>query len=460
MLGRREEDLEREEVERQTREAELQDRINEEAHEAERLQQIREMQERGEIVPEGERDLDAEVPDADQTQQTIDDGEGEEMEGDLDDDIPDADGAESDNDEDFDEEYDSEVEEAEGSPAFGEGWTYDSRREPDTDDEDGTAQRLAQNDGRFSHLLPHPQRSDTQSRARPAIGRAAAGLEEDYGYGVDEREAAALADAMLDEDELGQLPSDRGDVGDRDLDEDVPDADEDAWEHTDTELEDDSEMDMSLLPGNHQIRAEMLAGPVARQSSGPQFPLPPSVDGHRRSSARPSPTTRVVSGNAARQLLPPPHSGGTNARRQQTHTSHSQAVYTPLTQADALLSSSSALVMGSGSSMQGTTNDAQTQAQRARRGWFNAAAVTTAGSARRNLFGASRIASGTGGLFTPSPRGEREGSNGEDGRIAEQQGGEDEQRRGQQHERRRSGRLLGGMTVGMGRRRENRDSID
>jgi hypothetical protein len=136
-------------------------------------------------------------------------------------------------------------------------------------------------------------------------------------------------------------------------------------------------------------------------------------------------------------------------------------MYTPLTQADALLSSSSALAIGSGSSGPGTTNDVsfvQHQAQGARRGWFNTAAVTTAGRARRNLFGASRNASGTGGLFTPSPRGERDGDDGEERSGAGERRPEDEQRRGQQHQRRRSGRLLGGMTMGMGRRRENRDS--
>jgi Apc15p protein len=329
MLGRREEELEREEVERQTREAEMQERITAEANEADRLQQIREMQERGEVVAEGERDLDAEVPDADQTQQTIDEGEGDEMEGDLDDDIPDADGADSDNEEEFEEEYDSEAEDAQQSPAFGEGWTYDSRREPDTDEEDGTAQRLTHNDGRFSHLLPQPQRADTQGRARPAVGRAAAGLEEDYGYGVDEREAAAFADAMLDEDELGQLPSDRGDDGDRDLDEDVPNADEDAWEHTDTELEDDSEMDMSLLPLTHQLRADTIVRSLGRQSSGSQFLPLPSVDDHRRLSGRPSPTTRVVSGNAARRLLPGTNKHIAPTLKRCTHHSHKQMPSSP-----------------------------------------------------------------------------------------------------------------------------------
>ena len=404
MLGRREEEIEREEVEGQLREVEMQERNAAEAEEEERGRRQREMQERGEVVPEGERDLDDDVPEADQTQQTVEE-EGEGMEGDLDDDVPDADDDEEEEEEDED---DDEVAENASGSGFGEGWTYDSRREPDSDDEEGTAARLA----RFAGRPPPGQR--TQGVNRAAVARAAAALgishDSEYGYGVDEREAAALADAMLDEDELGEFDLDAhpgDDVEARDLDEEVPDADEGGWEHTDTELE-ESEMDISILPGQ----------PI----------LPPT--GSRRSSARAG--ARVVSGNAARF-----------AQQQQMQRMHQ----TPnLDQTSALLSSSSAMAASESSAIAG--NEAAVQGNR--RNWLNAAGT----SARRNLFGNTRLGRGAaagGGLFTPSPRQEMEGS-------PEGEAEGDANGTGQGHRRRRSGRLLAGM--GVGRRRENRDSVD
>jgi hypothetical protein len=101
MLGRREEEVEREEVERQLREVELQERVNLEAEEQERLARMRETGE----VEEG-RDLDDDIPDADDAdeEQGYDSeeggppedgpGDGEEDDGlavDLDDEIPEAD---------------------------------------------------------------------------------------------------------------------------------------------------------------------------------------------------------------------------------------------------------------------------------------------------------------------------------------------------------------------------------
>jgi len=107
MLGRREEEIERDEVERQLREVEMQDRMAVETEEQERRAQ---MMERGEVVEDGERDLDDEVPEAD--------------EEDLDDEVPEA------SEEEDEVDLDDEVPEAE------EGWVYDTRREPDTDEEE------------------------------------------------------------------------------------------------------------------------------------------------------------------------------------------------------------------------------------------------------------------------------------------------------------------------------------
>ena len=60
MLGRREEEVEREEVERQLREVELQERMTAEAEEQDRVARTTELGE-----PEEGRDLDEDVPDAD-----------------------------------------------------------------------------------------------------------------------------------------------------------------------------------------------------------------------------------------------------------------------------------------------------------------------------------------------------------------------------------------------------------
>lgn len=418
MLGRREEEIEREEVERQLREVEMQERMQREAEEQERVQRAREMAERGEVMDPAERDLDDEVPEADQTQQTVEEDGMEE--GDLDDEIPDADDDEEEEDDDEDEDDDEEVEDAADNVSasgsgFGEGWTYDSRREPDSDDEEGTAARLARLNGR-----PPPQQPGGVGVNRASVARAAAALgipgDSEYGYDVDERQAAALADAMLDEDEMGHLDNAYGQAQDdmlgaevdvRDLDDEVPDADDGGWEHTDTELE-ESEMDISVLPG------QPMLPPGGRRSSGMPF-----SSGNRRSTGG----ARVVSGNATR------------FSQQQGMTQ------TPtFEQANALLGSSSVMAANESSAV----GDNEAAVQSNRRNWLNAAGT----SARRNLFGNARFGGGGGGLFTPSPRQEEEGSP-----EAEAEG-----REGQGHRRRRSGRLLGGM--GISRRRENRDSVD
>jgi hypothetical protein len=341
------------------------------------------MQERGEINPDGERNLDDDIPDADVTQQTINTEatglDGEDAEADLDDDIPEA----SDGD-DLDDE-DGDGEEASQTSGFAEGWTYDTRREPDSDD-----------DFRPARPLDFGAVPVSQMPRRYVSPRA---YDESDGVGVDEREARDLANAMLDEDELGEMEE-----GDQDLDEDVPDADEGGWEHTDTEEEDESEMDISVLPG--------ASGPgigMEGSSRGAHFADGPAT-GVRGA--------RVVSGNAARLQMQTPTTG----------------------EIDALLASSSVPV---GSELDSSVPEQRQQ----RRNWLSPS------SARRNLFGASRLGRGTagggsGGLFTPSPRQVSE-------ETVEDQDMEG-QPSGQGHRRRRSGRLLG---IG-GRRRENRDSVD
>lgn len=263
MLGRREEELEREEVEKQLREVEFQERMAMEAEEQERLAQRDEV---GEPV-EG-RDLDEEIPDAD-GEEGYEDGfddedvdveeDGMGMGGDLDDDIPDADGDEDDVEDDDDDDDEEGMSSPEPYPQE-EGWMYDSRREPDSDsdrdgeeDEDGGQRREQLARARHAHI---------------ADGRVPVpGSEYDY----DERAAEDLANAMLDEDEIFDDEQNLAGGEERDLDDDVPDAadDEQAWEHTDTEIE-ESEMDISILPGQSAQRQQPHLHTVGRTSTGQQ----------------------------------------------------------------------------------------------------------------------------------------------------------------------------------------------
>ena len=315
MLGRREEELEREEVERQLREVEMQERMAMETEEQERLATL---QEGGE--PEEGRDLDDDVPEAEESAGE----EGEEgMEGDLDDDIPDAE----------EEESGDEIDES----RIGEAWVYNTNREPDSDEEGIAARQAA--------FIP----GNVPSRRRLAPGSE---------YDVDERAAEELANEMLDEDEMMiNLDFDEDDemrVAGRDLDDDVPEADQGGWEHTDSELE-ESEMDISILPG----QAHLMAG--ARRSSG-----------LRQSMGRSS-GARVVSGNAVANLQTPRDA----QRRMQMET--------PQLSSDMM-------------DPEGTINEPQ-QVSSTRRSWLHAA------SARRNLFGIGRNQQNpaSGRFFTPSP---------------------------------------------------------
>lgn len=240
MLGRREEEVEREEVERQLREVEMQERAAQEAEEQERQarlgetgepdegrdldEDIPDMDVEGEEEEEDEVDLDGEIPDMD--------GEEDGMDGDLDDEIPEPD--EDENDDDDDEVMSPDPD------GIDSNWVYDSRREPDTDDEmqhlhASSPGNRAQRSGHFRH----------GTAIVAGVRVPVPGSEYDY----DEREAEDLANAMLDEDEIFDH-EDEDEMAERDLDDDVPEAaeSEQAWEHTDTELDlDDSEMDISML---------------------------------------------------------------------------------------------------------------------------------------------------------------------------------------------------------------------
>ena len=372
MLGRREEELEREEVERQLREVEMQERAQMEAEEGERVERLRGQaagEADGPVFGDGdmlaERDLDADVPEAD-------DGMGE---GDLDDEIPDAD------EEEEEEEGEEVSEDFESGSEVGQGdqWVYDSRREPDTDEEG---------------FVQHP----------PPMQRGRRGGSEEYV--IDEREALSLANAMLSEDEMGEMGFDEQQEDDamgqgtrRDLDDDVPDADEGGWEHTDTELE-ESEMDISILPPAQQMQID-----AHRRSSG----LPPLRG--RNSGLRLPSEHRAFSGNQTQMVY-----AATERARLEMQSQHRQ---TPQMSSDM---------------MEPETGDGD-RGQSSRRSWLNAA------SPRRSLFGVGRGNTASGRLFTPSPA---------HGTPETEDDGDTQEGR----PRRRSGRLFRRTS------RENRDSVD
>lgn len=229
-MGRREEEVEREEVERQLREVEEQEAM---ALAGEEEARMRSLLARGEVQGQGERDLDEEIPDAEQLVH----GEEEENdmgERDMDDDVPDADDGEGDR----------------TNMTFGNTTTTtDLLLEGETgitDDVEGTG-------------LGEPGPAATGTIA----GDGAAFRE------FDAREQEALVNAMLDEDEQAMAERDLDDdvpsagaTGERDLDDDVPDADagdEGEWQHTDTEEEgmddDESGMDISNLDQSAMARA-------------------------------------------------------------------------------------------------------------------------------------------------------------------------------------------------------------
>lgn len=311
MLGRREEEVEREEVERQLREVEMQERAAQEAEEQERQARLGETGE-----PDEGRDLDEDIPDMDvegeeeeEEEDEVDldgeipdmDGDEDGMEGDLDDEIPEPD----------DDENDDDDEVMSPDPdGIDSNWVYDSRREPDTDDEmqhlhASSPGNRAQRSGHFRH----------GTAIVAGVRVPVPGSEYDY----DEREAEDLANAMLDEDEIFDH-EDEDELAERDLDDDVPEAaeSEQAWEHTDTELDldlEDSEMDISMLApsatGISHMSAVRLPPPQSRVS----------LTGSRRSDVRHSGAyaqqrQRRSSGPWITDPSPAaPHTGGTSSGR-------------------------------------------------------------------------------------------------------------------------------------------------
>jgi len=227
MMGRREEELEREEVERQLREAEELEELGRREQEEMLLQQQQQQQQQaGEMGEEAERDLDDDVPDAD-AQHGDEDIDG--IDGDLDDEIPDA---------DVDED---------GDRTFGD--TTADLAEGETGITDEVEQTGLGQDAFTTHYAAIAATRRVTTSAAAATARPAPGTQFEE-FGPDEEEA--IANAMLEEDEQAMAEQ----LAERDLDDDVPDAadaDAEEWEHTDTdeEIEDDDEdeagMDISNL---------------------------------------------------------------------------------------------------------------------------------------------------------------------------------------------------------------------
>lgn len=497
MLGRREEEAEREEVEKQLREVELQERMQQEADEQERLAQLGETGE-----PEGERDLDEEIPDADGLEEgdDLDDlnsegfpiREGDDgMEDDLDNDIPDAD--EEDEDEDMSSDPD-------GIDA---NWVYDTRREPDTDEE---------GDSSPQHEIPGFGRQANATAADVRIPVPGSEYDDEHG-------AEDIANTMLNEDEI--FDDQGADDEDRDLDDDVPEPESDqAWEHTDTELE-ESEMDISVLPGQSQpVRSSIgqhrrpsgqgdggSRRVSTRRSSGPWISGPSSQaegravqDPMRYSGPTPevissAARARVLSGNRHHQhqyqylhtpaMLDSPLEGDAHldsasdedadpfasiaARRANTHNNNNGISNNTTRNAAAQLSGSRhETATGTGNGTANTTGSSSRTA--AARNWLDGAAAAVSGSPRRTLFGRTArrgngnppvtTAAGTGistagmssgGLFTPNTGAgggpaPREGEDWET--PVTQNVGQDAVQGGHGHARRRSGRFLGGRKRG------------
>ncbi|KAK5071644.1 hypothetical protein LTR64_004577 [Lithohypha guttulata] len=381
MLGRREEELEREEVERQLREAELQEQTQaqaEEAHRAAQLDEQRAREARGEDVgEEGERDLDEEVPDMDATDEFGDEGS-----------------IEDEDEEDGDVDLDNDVPEGDS------GWVYDTTRDPDTESEDEqpiSSQLRPPPQSRHSNHL-HTQQSPSQDHA------TANSLYEVHEYTRD------FYDDMPNMDE--EAP---------DLDDDVPDADADGgWEHTDTEME-ESDMDISIVP----------PGVVAHHTSMPPPQSNMSQRLHRQNFQQSTASMesdigssmRRTSGNVPLSMPPPARPAAASRNPLQAH--HSPPNFTP-DQAGSDFSVSALISTGN-------TDQSANRGNLVQQAWLDPA------SARRNLFGVNRNAPAqpivsssrgmsshpqpqasqrvggealrqvsSGGLFTPSPQQQNE----------------------------------------------------
>jgi hypothetical protein len=309
MLGRREEEAEREELERQMREQEEMEMQMERGEELAQQGRLGEEQliEGADGEDAGQRDLDEDIPDADEGRMQHEQQADEEGEADLDDNIPDADG------DDFFPDDDDNVEGETGI----------------TDDVEHT------NLG----IEDVPPRPTVAPRAPPGNrGAQQVDAGQPHVHTVhqaylrhreqEQIEQNALANAMLDEDEQAfadrDLDADIPDDGEdglesRDLDDEVPEADEEPgegeWQHTDTELEEDESgmllmedegdvsMDMSVIDGRRYVTGStagnMLATPAAEGSSMIQSP----ATGETGSGARGWLNRRSLSGRGATRNL-------------------------------------------------------------------------------------------------------------------------------------------------------------
>lgn len=360
MLGRREEEIEREEVERQLREVELQERNAAEVEEAERMaqqEQQRVREQRGEVITgeEGDRDLDEEVPDMDahdEFDDEEDEDDDEDEEGDLDDEIPEGDNS----------------------------YAYDTTRDPDTESEEGGFPS--------SSRLPNLPPSQAPRRGYQS------------NFSADNRESAeqeAIAQQMLDEDELGDYTQEHDldddlpdmDAEARDLDDEVPDADngdEGGWEHTDSELE-ESDMDISIMPPGATSRQHPMLPPPSNLSQRRQQMHTRQSTGSQQSDV--STGLRRTSGNIPLPMAPP--SSSTHQHQHTNRRGLAQSRPPPPNFTPAQLDSDisvSALISTGNSAMSSSFGGGGSQpagTSTSQRAWLDPA------SARRNLFGANRL---------------------------------------------------------------------
>lgn len=375
MLGRHEEELERDEVEKQLREVEMQEQNQAQMDDADRQAHLNEQgvrEARGEVIgAEGERDLDADVPEADAADDfddedgSLGDEENEDGELDLDRDIPEADS----------------------------GWHYDTTRElSDSENEQPISSQL---------------RAPAQSRPGNVGSRALSPVQPQSMSARHEDHSGLVQDMNVNfsDDEVG------------DLDDNIPEAgDNGDWEHTDTEME-ESDMDISIMPPGamaHQVSTQPRSANTDRRSRRQQPRQ--STDSQQ---SPPDSSMRSTSGNVPLSMAPPPTTA--SSRRDMPRTQHLPTQFTP----DQFENDASV------SALISTGNIGEVSSTRGvipQRSWLDPA------SARRNLFGISRnapvqsaIASGSssahhdptrshstsiqaprqvssGGLFTPSPQ--------------------------------------------------------
>ena len=325
MLGRREEEAEREELERQMRE---QEEMELEMERGEELARQARLREEGGAEEAAQRDLDDEIPDADahaqRTQHEHDEVEGEE-DADLDDDIPDADAG---GDNTFADEEDDNIEGETGMTDDVEHTNLGSggnlNRAATTVTTPSTAMAPPGNRG-APNLNAQQARAQAQTAHQAHLRRREQEQEQ-------EQEQQALADAMLDEDEQGfadrdldaEIPD--GDEDDavlmaaRDLDDDVPEADgngEDEggeWQHTDTELEEDESAVMLLEDDGNAMDGDVsmdmsgiaIQGGTRRSTSGATnanlLATPAMGDGPSMLHT-PASTADMESGSAGRSWL-------------------------------------------------------------------------------------------------------------------------------------------------------------